>query len=97
MFKSVLTEGSSWDGGVDLGLTLVGHLVEMTEPRPLMILGLGTASSHRHTLEGLICGRGVDLGLTLAGHLVEKVEPNPILILGFGTASSLRHVSEGFI
>ena len=50
LFESVLTECSSWDGGVDLGLALVGHLVEMTEPRPLMILGLGTASSPRHTL-----------------------------------------------
>ena len=67
LFESVLTEGSSWDGSVDLGLTLVGHLVEMTEPRPLMVLGLGTASSLRHTLEGLIHVGSVDLRLTLSG------------------------------
>ena len=78
LFESVLTKGSSWDGSVDLGLTSVGHLVEMTEPKPLMILGLGTASSPRHTLQGLIRGGSVDLGLTLAGHLVETVEPKPI-------------------
>ena len=78
MFEGVLAEGSSWDGGVDLGLTLVGHLVEMAEPKPLKMLGLGTASSPRHTSESSTGGGSVDLGLTLAGHLVETVEPKPI-------------------